>query len=88
MTNSAKKLAAILVSIVLATAACSDAANVTAPRMQPGPASFDGIGWIGSGNRTDTTTTNPTATTTTTDTTTQQGSEESTGGIGWTGRGN
>jgi hypothetical protein len=76
MPHHTKKLAAALVAIILGAAGCADANDVAG--VPAGPV-FDGIGWAGSGNRSDSTKV--------TTTTTSSGSE-STAGIGFAGSGN
>jgi hypothetical protein len=52
-----KKLAAILIGSLFAATACADGTNITGQRVAPGAPAYDGSGWAGSGNRTDSTTT-------------------------------
>ena len=62
MHSTGKKLT-ILVCSVFAAAGCADAASITAPpRSAAESPAFDGGGWFGTGNRTDSTTRNPSAT--------------------------
>ena len=49
-----KQLVAILMGTMLVTAVgCADGADLTGPRLAPDGPAYDGIGWAGSGNRTD-----------------------------------
>jgi hypothetical protein len=77
--HTGKKLIGILVCIIIAAAGCGDRAEVTAPNPAAESPLFDGGGWVGSGNRNDSTTV-PTATAT-------ADSGSSRGG-GWVGSGN
>jgi hypothetical protein len=81
MHNKGRKLTGILVCTILTTAGCADSASITAPsRSAAESPSFDGGGWFGTGNRTDSTTTNPSAT--------SQEEPHVTDGGGWFGTGN
>lgn len=79
MHSTGKKLT--ILACVLAVGGCADAASVTAPPRSgaDSPAAFDGGGWFGTGNRSDSTSTPP-----------QQQSEpqETADGGGWFGTGN
>lgn len=67
-----KKLAAILMGSMLAAAAgCADG-DLTGPRVAPDTPSYDGSGWAGSGNRTES----------------DSSTTISSGGSGWAGSGN
>lgn len=89
----AKKLSAILFGTLLA-AACADGGQITEPPLRaPDAPALDGIGWAGSGNRSDSTATEPTGSgwagsgnMATSDSTTRSGAEAA--GIGWAGSGN
>jgi hypothetical protein len=72
------KLAAILMGSMLAAAAgCADEAHVTGPRTASDAPAYDGSGWAGSGNRTES------------DSTTAADSISTGGrGSGWAGSGN
>lgn len=82
MRRNGLKLTGIIICAITAAAGCTDPVRVTNPQQtSAGTPSFDGGGWFGTGNRTDTTTTNPTAT--------SQGEPEVTAdGGGWFGTGN
>jgi hypothetical protein len=82
MHNSRKRLA-ILVCTIFAAGGCADAANLTAPpRTVAESPSFNGGGWFGTGNRTDSTTIAPTGTSQV------EPKEGITDGGGWFGTGN
>lgn len=49
------RLAVLVLAAAAAVAGCVDGASVTEPQMQPVGPSFDGTGWFGSGNRSDST---------------------------------
>lgn len=84
----AKKLSAILFGCMLA-AGCSDSAQMTEPRLQaPDAAAFDGIGWAGSGNRSDSTALQPAGTGSTGGGNLVGSDSTSFMGIGWAGSGN
>jgi hypothetical protein len=81
MHRIGKKLTILACSIV-AAAGCADAASVTAPpRSAAETPSFDGGGWFGTGNRTDTATTNPSANS-------EEEPQVTAEGGGWFGTGN
>lgn len=88
-----KKLTGLLIITLLASSGCGDAASVTDARDSADTApAFDGIGWAGSGNRSDSTGT-PTATSTGTASTGSGHSDTgstttTTQGIGFAGSGN
>jgi hypothetical protein len=49
-----KKLAALLIGAILAAAGCADGGLVTSSEINaPNSPAYDGIGWAGSGNRTE-----------------------------------
>lgn len=86
--QKSKTLIAILLCALTAAAGCGDAADVTAPSTSVAESPlFDGGGWVGSGNRTDTTSTNPTSTSTPSGTSTEDDPGTGRGG-GWVGSGN
>lgn len=78
-----KKLTGILIAGAIAASGCADPAGLTGPRrpVSEKPA-FDGIGWAGSGNRTETDSTASSQSVTTTTT------AEAASGLGWAGSGN
>jgi len=81
--QTGKKLTGILVCAIVAAAGCTDAADLTGPRQMVAESPlFDGGGWVGSGNRNDSTTTNPTTPSTSTE------EPGVTLGGGWVGSGN
>jgi hypothetical protein len=80
MPSLAKKLTAVLIATVLGAASCADANDVTG--VPAGPV-YDGIGWAGSGNRSDSTQVNNTTTTSS-----EPDSIASPAGIGFAGSGN
>jgi hypothetical protein len=76
------KMLTVLVCGIFAAARCADAASITAPPRSPGETpSFDGGGWFGTGNRTDSTTVDPSATS-------QEEPKVTLDGGGWFGTGN
>jgi hypothetical protein len=78
------KLTGIFAALAFtAFAGCSDHPVGTAQRPEVVAPAYDGIGWTGSGGRSDTTTTTQEQAATTSDSNTT-----STPGIGWTGSGN
>ncbi len=91
-----KNLTAILIGSMIAAAGCADGGTVTGSDTKaPHAPAYDGIGWAGSGNRTDTDSTSSSATgigwagsgnVVGTDSTTT--TAPSATGIGWAGSGN
>jgi hypothetical protein len=82
------RLAALI--LAAAFAGCADAARVTGPQQQPAGPSFNGTGWFGSGNRSDSTAA-PTNSTTITSSTLEAPGDSAlaaANGTGWFGSGN
>jgi hypothetical protein len=59
MHNRKKLIGILACTIIAAASACGDSADVTAPISAPPSPLYNGGGWVGSGNRNDSTTISP-----------------------------